>query len=161
MIEKPRPDLLTLFTTIYDISVFWNLSSRVELRQFMNHSDHSAHSDHTDHSDHNNWSKKFAKKISFRKTDKGVSLSTQELLWSIFGAVVLISYSYLSIHWYWTFHNYFSMEPSALHLLFADSLHHMNWKMNKNHHNPNLGQGLNIKSYAFGTIPYVSLRNGL
>ena len=34
MIEKPRPDLLTLSTTFYDVSVLCNLFSKAEMRQF-------------------------------------------------------------------------------------------------------------------------------
>ena len=34
MIQKPRPDLLTLSTTFYDLSVSCNLFSKAEMRQF-------------------------------------------------------------------------------------------------------------------------------
>ena len=34
MIEKPRPDLLTLSTTFYDLSVSRNLFSKAKIRQF-------------------------------------------------------------------------------------------------------------------------------
>ena len=34
MIEKPRPDLLTLSTTFYDLPVLRNLFSKVKIRQF-------------------------------------------------------------------------------------------------------------------------------
>ena len=34
MIGKPRPDLLTLSTTFYDLSVSRNLFSKAEIRQF-------------------------------------------------------------------------------------------------------------------------------
>ena len=34
MIEKPRPDFLTLSTTFYDLSVSRNLFSKAEMRQF-------------------------------------------------------------------------------------------------------------------------------
>ena len=34
MIEKPRPDILTLSTTFYDLSVTRNLFSKCEMRQF-------------------------------------------------------------------------------------------------------------------------------
>ena len=34
MIEKPQPDLLTLSTTFYELSVSRNLFSKAEIRQF-------------------------------------------------------------------------------------------------------------------------------
>ena len=34
MIEKPRPDLLTLCTTFYDLSVSRNFFSKAKIRQF-------------------------------------------------------------------------------------------------------------------------------
>ena len=34
MIQKPRPDLLTLSTTFYDLSVSCNIFSKAEMRQF-------------------------------------------------------------------------------------------------------------------------------
>ena len=33
-VQKPRPDLLTLSTTFYDLSVSQNLYSKAEIRQF-------------------------------------------------------------------------------------------------------------------------------